>query len=90
LGRLVERPVRSASRSVRHRAQQADCSQQPPPAARTSIAVPASAAAAQPQMIGRIRCPPRPAIIGTARTVKVERRDARDAAVWARASAWVM
>lgn len=57
------------------------------PQAPTSIAVPASAAAAQPHTIGRMWAPLSPAIMGTASTVKVDSRDARDAAVVDKASA---
>jgi hypothetical protein len=52
--------------------------------------VPASAAAAQAQTIGRMCCPLRPAIMGTASTVNVDSSDARDADVSASASAWAM
>jgi hypothetical protein len=38
-------------------------------------------------MMGRTRCPLRPAIMGTASTVNVDSSDARAAAVWPRASA---
>lgn len=55
--------------------------------ARTSMPVPTSAAAAQAHTMRGTLAPRSPAIMGTARTVKVDSSDARDAAVCASANA---